>query len=309
MTAKEQYRQLCETEGIYIPLFQQYWWMETVCAGKRWDVLLVEKSGEIVGALPFLIGSKFGFKYVLQPQLTQYNGPWLSEGLNFSERQTVMSELADRLKGMHLALYSQCFPPSVSDWLPFYWAGFKQTTRYTYRFPDISSPTELMGRASRARRQNLDDVASVCVLDADFRDVALFAAMHEAYFRRKGMRDVLSRELIERVCRTAIEREQGRFWALRNADGEVVHVSFVVFDSRCAYALMSAISDKAPRNSQTYLFWRIIEQLSSVTRAFDFEGSMERGNEYFYRSFGTVQTPYHCIYRSRIPFGRRILGV
>ncbi len=283
--------------------------MEAVCRGKQWDVLLVEQQGEIVGALPFLVGKKLGLKYVLQPQLTQYNGPWLSEGLDFTERQRVMAEMADRLKGMHLALYSQRFSPSVTDWLPFYWAGFKQTTCYTYRFPDISSPAELMSRASRARRQNMDDVAAVCTLDADFRDAALFAAMHESYFRRKGLKDVLSRELIEHVCQTAVGRGQGRFWALRNADGEVLHVSFVVFDNQCAYALMSAISDKAPRNSQTYLFWRIIEQLSSVTKAFDFEGSMERGNEYFYRSFGTVQTPYHCVYRSCLPFATRILGL
>ena len=71
MDSKEKYRELCEAEGSRIPLFQQYWWMETVCAGKRWDVLLSERDGVIEGALPYLIGKKLGLRYILQPQLTQ----------------------------------------------------------------------------------------------------------------------------------------------------------------------------------------------------------------------------------------------
>ena len=59
MIAKEQYKALCETEGSAIPLFLQYWWMEAVCEGKRWDVLLVhDRQGNPLAAMPYLIGSK-----------------------------------------------------------------------------------------------------------------------------------------------------------------------------------------------------------------------------------------------------------
>ena len=281
--------------------------METVCAGKQWDVLLVERNGTIEGALPYLCGKKLGIRYVLQPQLTQYSGPWLDERLDFSERQRVMTELVAQLEALHLPVYSQCFSPSITDWLPFHWAGYEQTTRYTYRFPDISDAALLQRQSSRARRQNMEDVAEACTVDSQFDDVALFAAMHKAYFARKGQRDVLPQELIERVCHTALQRGQGLLGALRDKTGRPVNVSFVVYDDRCAYALMSAITEEAPRNSQTYLFWKIIEHLSSVTRAFDFEGSMEQGNEYFYRTFGTNQTPYFKVFRCRIPFLKQII--
>ena len=146
MTTKERYRQLCETEGSYIPLFQQYWWMETVCHGKQWSVLLSEQAnGFIDGALPFLIGSKLGLHYVLQPELTQYNGPWFhhhpltGDPVEFEHR--VAEDLLSQLEKLHLSVYLQRFSPEVTDWLPFYWHGYKQTTRYTYRFdplPDLS---------------------------------------------------------------------------------------------------------------------------------------------------------------------------
>ena len=51
--------------------------METVCCGKQWDVALAHNDdGAVIGAMPYLIGSKLGLRYIVQPQLTQYNGPW-----------------------------------------------------------------------------------------------------------------------------------------------------------------------------------------------------------------------------------------
>ena len=301
MTNKELYRQLCETEGSRIPLFQQYWWMETVCRGKQWDVLLSQRDNRIEGALPYLIGRKFGLRFILQPQLTQFCGPWYnhpSTSANPDFEHRVGDDLATQLKGLKTNLFLQHFSPAVTDWLPFHWAGFRQTTRYTYRFPSIADPDTLIANASRARRQNLTDVESSCILDTDFQPKE-FAAMHREYFERKKGVDLLNQEFIEHVCRTALDRKQALLWALRNHRGNPVNVSFVVYDDRCAYALMSAIAPAAPRNSQTFLFWQMIRHLSSLTQAFDFEGSMDKGNEYFYRTFGTTQTPFFEISRFR----------
>ena len=53
MGNKEVYKSLCQTEGSRIPLFLQHWWMETVCAGKQWDVLFAtDAQGAITAALP-----------------------------------------------------------------------------------------------------------------------------------------------------------------------------------------------------------------------------------------------------------------
>lgn len=301
MTNKELYRQLCETEGSRIPLFQQYWWMETVCKDKQWDVLLCQHNGRIEGALPYLVGRKYGLRYILQPQLTQFCGPWYNHPENADRvefEHRVGSDLAAQLNALRAHLCLMHFSPAVTDWLPFHWAGYSQTTRYTYRFPSIADPDTLIANASRARRQNLSDVESLCTLDTFFSPKE-FAIMHHEYFLRKKGSDLLSKEFIERVCHIALGRNQALLWALRDHNGHPVNVSFVVYDKQCAYALMSAIAPDAPRNSQTYLFWQMIRHLSSITQSFDFEGSMDKGNEYFYRTFGTVQTPFFEVSRYR----------
>jgi hypothetical protein len=308
MTNKELYRQLCETEGSRIPLFQQYWWMETVCEGKEWDVLLSQKEGRIEGALPYLIGHRMGLRFIVQPQLTQYCGPWYNppQGANRPDfEHRVGAELAGQLLGLKPHIFVQHFSPKTTDWLPFYWAGFQQTTRYTYRFPSIADADMLYAQASRARRQNMADVEQCCTLDKSFSPIE-FAAMHHDYFVRRKGSNLLQQSFVELVCATALQRGQALLWALRNKVGKAVNVSFVVYDDQCAYALMSAITDDAPRNSQTYLFWQMIRHLSTVTQSFDFEGSMDAGNEYFYRTFGTVQTPFFEVTHFSSPIARLI---
>lgn len=54
---KEQYRQFCQNEKD-IPIFSKDWWLDAVCGVDNWDVVLVEKGGQIVGALPYFVKKK-----------------------------------------------------------------------------------------------------------------------------------------------------------------------------------------------------------------------------------------------------------
>ena len=305
MTNKEKYRLLCEAEGSRIPLFQQYWWMETVCHGKRWDVLLSEQAnGFIDGALPYLIGSKLGMRYVLQPQLTQYNGPWYHHhpltGDPVEFEHHVGEDLASQLDRLHLSLYLQRFSPQVKDWLPFYWHGYRQTTRYTYRFDPIPSPQELPTLCDRGRKRQLVAARKAYSVDRQV-GVEEFVKLHSEYWERRSGHDNLSKEFIRRVVSVSMERGQALLYGLRDADNRLVAARFVVYDDRCAYALLSAMQPDTLRNSMTLLVWTLLTDLYGRTQAFDFEGSMAAGIEHFYRSFGAVQVPYFEVTRFSNP--------
>lgn len=297
------YKKLCETEGSNIPLFLQYWWMETVCEGKRWDVLFAyDKQGAVTGALPYLIGSKLGFRYVLQPQLTQYNGPWFRyphrnmdalKRAHFEEE--VMEQLLDGLKHLHLTYYQQNCAPEFTNWLPYYWRGFRQTTRYTYRIEDISNPEAVFAEFRRKDRQKMVEKTMPLLHRVDISPTE-FAQLHHRYWKSKGEKDVLSKDLIERVCRTAIQRGQGLLLGLADEEGRLAGATFAPFDDRCAYALLGALSPECQlRGVSECLFWTLVQELSGKTQSFDFEGSMDKDIGYFYRSFGAVQKSYFSI--------------
>ena len=267
--------------------------------GKQWDVVLADEGGHILGALPFLVGKKVGLKYILQPQLTPWTGPWLHPELDSDRRQAVLDTLADALAHQNTLLCRVCFPPEIDDWQPFHWHGFRQTTRYTYRFPSLADPDALYRNASRLRRRYDKDVAAWCEVD-EALSLDEFVPFHIDYYRRRGQRDLIAEPLLRHVVGEACRRHQGLLWGLRNrSDGALQAAWFVAYDSRCAWSLLLAIGPEAPHGAMSYLMWQMIRRLATLTLAFDFEGGMDARLAFFYRSFGTVQTPYHCVYRVR----------
>lgn len=285
--------------------------MDTVCHGKQWDVLLAEQSnGFIDGALPYLIGNKFGLRYILQPQLTQFSGPWYNHhpltGDPAEFEHHVGEQLVAQLDALNTRICLMHFSPSITDWLPFYWHGYRQTTRYTYRFDPLPLPEQLESLADRGRKRQLDEVRTTYTIDRNVGSEE-FVSLHNEYWERRSGEDLLSREFQLRIIDTARTRGQGLIYGLRDKSGTLVAARFVVFDSSCAYALLSAMRPDTLRNSMTLLVWALLTDLHGKTQAFDFEGSMDAGIEHFYRSFGAKQTPFFKVYKCRPSLLDRII--
>ena len=275
--------------------------METVCEGKHWDVLLVENNGRIDGALPYLTGKRFGLRFILQPQLTQFCGPWFNhpkdEDSSAFERR-VGDELARQLENLHIALFLQHFAPTITDCQPFLQKGYQLNPRITYRFDPIPNPEVLPTLAAKDRRRGIDAVREAYQIDKTV-GVDEFVDFHIGYWERRSGKDLLSRNFLSRIITTALGRQQALLYGLRDPDGHLMAARFVVFDSHCAHSLLSALHPEALRNSMTVLTWEIISDLYSRTKIYDFEGSMDPGIAHFYRSFGSTKTTYYEITRCR----------
>ena len=315
MTPKERYRQLCEAYGPEIPVFQQAWWLDAVCEGKEWDALLASDGDRTLAALPCLIRHRAGMRYIIQPQLTQFSGPLFFPPDDLSPRRRPDFEhnacrlLIEGLKTLRLAYFCQRFAPEVTDWLPFHWEGFKQTTRYTYRIDNISDPARVFDEFDRSkeRQRRIRRIADLYTVDTNI-DSTTFSQFHNDYWRSRGKHDITPDALMRRVIDTATARDQGITLGLRDADGKLKAAWFAVYDSRCAHALLSAKAPDAQSADITaLLIWRMIEALSGRTVAFDFEGSMDQNLEYFYRSFGARQVPLLEVSRISNPLFHIIL--
>lgn len=280
--------------------------METVCKGKRWDVILVGDDGHYSGAMPFLYGRKLGLKYILLPQLTPWSGPWLRDGMDAQERSATLGALACGLRGQKAVLCLQRLAPGLTESQHFLEYGFRQTVRHTYRFDPLPEPSLLESLADRGRRRGVEEVRKQYSLDRAVSSEE-FADLHIQYWERRSGHDLLDRTFIVRVVHTCLQRNQGLLYGLRDKEGRLMAARFVAYDSHCAYALMSAMQPDALRNSMSVLVWALLTDLYGRTGAFDFEGGMDAGVGHFYSSFGTTKTELLCLYRSRIPFGKKLL--
>lgn len=283
----------------------QYWWMEAVCHGKRWDVALAhDASGNVTGALPYLYGAKLGLRYIVQPQLTQYNGPWYKEG---EETRQIGAQLRQQIDTLRLALFQQNFAPGEHPLEC--WKGYETRTRVTYRLEDINDTERLFEGFDRRRRQRQIRRAER-TLTADF-DITpeMFAHFHTDYWRTRGRKDLLNEEFMVRVIRASLQRGQGVLLGVRDGEGTLQGARFVAYDDNCAYALLSALHPNHPNGTSALLFWMILQQLSGHCRSFDFEGSMDPGIAYSYRLYGATATRYCQVVRCPNPLLRKLLKI
>lgn len=298
---KERYRQICEAEGACIPLFQQYWWWETVCRGKRWDVLLCERDGVVRGAMPYLDGRRMCLRHSLMPQLTMFTGPWLADKTDKEAFDDLWRQFASR----RWALCKGRLSPELTAaaLVPPEGLGLKAEMHYTYRFDPIRPLAELMPQATQLRRRDYRRLCGELVVDEAVSPQE-FADLHADYMKRRDRRDLLEHSFIVHVCGEAVARGNGMLIGARDADGRLHDALFVAYDSECAYMLMLARGSEAPRNSMSFLIWKAIEIMGAHTKVFDFEGSMEPGVEEYYRSFGSQKACMLQVSRCRIPFIR-----
>lgn len=303
MKNKSAYIDFCAKE--YVPLFLQPWWLDAVTKpdGKQWEVLLAYgKHGGIEAVLPYLHGRKFGLRYALTPQLTQYTGVWLkpAEGETQSERlsreKRLQTDLIEQLEAMHLSFFEMRFPLTYQNWLPFYWAGYRQETHYTYRINDLGSKESLWEAFDYAKQKQIRK-AEEAGISVDYgMNADEFYDLQCLQWAAVGKRDVLSRALVRSVVEQSRSRGQGMIVRAKDADGNTHAAIFVVWDEQSAYDLMSAIHpDFRSSGASTLVVWEAMKRLSRTTRAWDFEGSMIEGVENSFRQFGAVPTPYFQI--------------
>ncbi|WP_299735195.1 GNAT family N-acetyltransferase [uncultured Endozoicomonas sp.] len=298
MSRKDEYRKVCEIEST-IPIFSQSWWLDAT-AGNFWDVVLVEKGGEIQASLPYTLRKKYDFTLLAQPQLTQSLGPWLkANNSKYAKRlgreKDLMQALIEQLP--QYDKFSQNWSPVITNWLPFHWKGFNQTTRYTYRIESLTNLDMIWHSFQENIRREIRKASQreglIVTSDVSIDD---FITLNEKVFLRQGKELPYKGTLVRRIDQAAYQKNSRRMFAAIDSQGRYHAAVYIVWDNHSAYYLMGG-SDPELRNSgaTSLCMWEAVKFASTVTQSFDFEGSMIEPVERFFRAFGAVQTPYHYI--------------
>jgi len=269
-------------------LFQEPWWLDAVAVGE-WDEVVVKHGGQVVARLPFVHRKTLGSTWLLQPKLTPCLGPWLRPSNakltnRIAEEKELMQELIDALP--QFDLFRQSFAPEVTYWLPFYWRGFSQTTRYTYRLSDLRNLASLWTGLRENIRREIRKAKKTVVVRSDL-DIDCFARTWALTFARQGARLPVSTDLLHRLDLACEKGNCRRMFFAEDAQGKIHAAAFLVWSADCAYYLMGG-SDPNLRNSGagSLVMWEAIAFASTVSRQFDFEGSMIEPVEHFFRAFG-----------------------
>lgn len=305
--SKDLYRALCKEESS-IPVFSQDWWLDVVC-GDDWEVLIKEKKGKVYAAMPLYIPCK---RIISMPHYTQTMGVWFAAeaadtkyASRLEQRQAICRSFIGELKPYKA--FFQNFSHEFTDWLPFYWEGYSQTTRYTYILHHIKQTDRLLPEMSKQIRRNLKDAESHRITVRRGVSADDFLKIQHMTFVRQNQRNTQSTSILRRLIETARDRGQGDVFGGYDPEGRLHAVAFVVWQDCSAYYIAGG-GDPQVRHSgaHTLVLWEAIKQVSRYTDTFDFEGSMMPGVERFFRGFGAEQKPYFNIERGHPGFMDRV---
>ncbi len=279
-------------------LFQQPWWLDAVAPG-RWQEITIKKENEILLRFPYVTEKRNGFTFLTMPSVTQTLGPWMKpmngkQSSQLSLQKELIGDLIQQLPPHDS--FNQRFHYSITNWLPFYWNGFTQSTRYTYVIEDLSDLDAVWEGMKSNVRNKIRKAEKACVRVIDTDDIETFLDLNEMTFLRQGMSLPFSQDFVRRLNCACAKKNARKIFITYGPDGRPQTGLFCVYDGHAMYNLLQG-GDPALRGSgaNALAMWESIKFASKVSKVYDFEGSMIEPIEEFFRSFGAAQKPYFAI--------------
>jgi hypothetical protein len=209
------------------------------------------------------------------------------------------------------------FHRNFAYWSPFYWRGFSQTARYTYVLEDLTDMDAVWSGLRQNIRTDIRKAQRKGITVKGVDDIEEFWRIHALTFGRQHMQVPYSLDFLRRLDRACKLRGVRRIFVAQDETGDVHAAAFIVWDQKSAYYLMGgADPDKRSSGANSLMIWQAIRFASTVTNAFDFEGSMIESVERFFRAYGArpypysviskVNSPLHLIYRKAHHIARSV---
>lgn len=291
---KEKFNQFCEG-NLAIPLFLTYKWYDALF-GNDWDVVLVEKNDNILGFLPYIITKKKTFQLIRPPYITPYQGVWMiypsdqkyTNRLSFEKE--VMIDIINQLP--EVDSFQQKFLPEFTNWLPFYWNNFEQTTRYTYIIEDLSNTEKVFKDFKENIRREIRKAEKTLTIETT-EDIDLLYKLKVSVYDENGESYSIPEKMLINAFNFCKNNNSGELLVAKDAYGNIHSILFYVWDNSTAYYLHGGTyNNYKTSGSMSLLLWEAIKRSSKKVNKFNFEGSMVESIERYFRAFGGKQVPY-----------------
>lgn len=292
---KEKYRQFCNTSTRPL-IFQTPLWLDAVVGDKNWDVILSLKGDQIVGAMPYVTSQKFGLQQVTLPLLTFYMGPIINFPVDLSPenrvsfKRKIISDIVSKIPKTDRFVTQTDF--EFDYWLPFYWKGFEQTTRYSYT---LNTDTELDSIFNRFKPSIKKSIKKA---EPNFNiqygeNADLVFHLYETDYKRKKIETSFSKSNIDKIDKALAPTGNRIIIEATNNKGTVVAAYYLLLDKTYLHYIFGAV-DEAYRDSgvMSLIMWKAIQEAKLWGVKFNFGGSMNKNIEQFFSGFRGDLTPY-----------------
>lgn len=286
---------------IDMPVFMQPWWMDAVCAGKQWDVMLypadATEPSQVLAAMPYLLRKRWNDKlrYILMPQQTQIGGIWIGNAqVNVN---AAMVSFNEQLSQLGLQYYYQQYPIGSPCPAALSSLGYTVHERTTYRIEDLSNLDAVIDHFTKNKKRQLQKALSLHA-EHDRINAEQFYRFHTHCLVSRRQHISYSREFFLVLEQKTRRLSQSEILTICNADGDIYAAAFLVWDNRSLYYLIPCLDmEQKESGAGALLALEAIKVAREKGVAMDFEGGTMSGVASHYKQFGTTKTSYFAVER------------
>jgi hypothetical protein len=285
----------CSPQGS---IYAHRWWLEALAPGNV-EIIEVRRGGVLQAAWPLVCVAVDRARHLGMPPLTQKLGILFAPSTGkLVEQQSMHQRLSGEMiaKLGEFTTFSQNFHENYTDWLPFHWRGYTQTTRYTYVLEDIADSAALWAGMRPHHRKAIRKAQRQGVRVRDELPLDTFIELYRMTFARQKLQPPVTDQQIRRIDAALCLNAGRRIFGGVDGQGRVHAAIYVAWADGTAYYLMGG-SEPGLRESgaQLLAMWEAVRFAATVAKRFDFEGSMLPGVERAFRGFAAKQVPYFAI--------------
>lgn len=260
---------------------------------------------QLIGGFYYLRTKRYGLSFVKLPPYTPHCGLFFTSGSknrssanNFSKE--LMQEVCGHFSEQKAALTILAFPSAITDLQPFIWNKFKVVPNYTYRIDLSRSQEDIRGDFDPKTRNIINKALKeqVEVAEDKLSTTALYDFFSSSLLTAGA--NVYQQELRNIFLEFADASNSFSWQAFK--DGQLQGAVFCIFDKDTCYYLLGGTDRSAVSGVNALLVQKSIEKAAALgCKTFDFEGSMLKGVEKFFRGFGPTLFPYFTASKALLP--------
>lgn len=274
-------------------VFDQPWWLDTVAKG-CWHEAVVynENDNTVLARLPYV----FANGRIHLPKYTQTLGIWMNPEIKKTQRgnehlaaqKKVIQDLLSQLPKAKSVDF--VFDSSFEYVLPFRWQGYRIEPTFSYRISDLSDLDRVFDSYGKNIRRDINRGNKNLSLDTSDNNVQDFIALQNMTYERQNRKNPIDNGFTCEVIKIAVGSGHGKILIARDENKAAHAGSFLLYDEKVCYLIMSGQDTSFGNDgAMPYILDNSIRFASTVSKEFDFEGSMIEGIEQVYRRYGGKQ--------------------
>lgn len=288
-----------EKAEAHIGVFASKKWL-SIYGDRLTFIGIFKDEYQLIGGFYYLKTKLYGASFIKLPPYTPHCGLFfINESKNYSSKsgfeKEIIDEVCNHISSQKSALNILAFPCTVRDFQPFIWAKYKVIPNYTYQLNLLKTIEELKTDFDSKNRNVINKAIKEEVIVTE--NTLSKQQLYDFFISSLNNTDANIYEEELKNIFLIFSDSSNSFSQIAYKNEELLGVVFCVYDKNNCYYLLGGVNKKSGiQGINNLLVLKSIEKAKQLgCTTFDFEGSMLKGVEKFFRSFGGQLIPYYTV--------------